>query len=108
MNFIHSEAVKRTENRSLQRLIMCVYLPGREIRKRLQKKKDGVCAARQCGHISHKASYLNHPTKQVQIFSEQLGRLAPLKAMECVCISIGMSVWDSTGRPFLPVCPPSE
>lgn len=43
-------------------------------------------AARQCGHILHKTSHLPHPTKGVLIFSEQLGRLAPLKAKVCVCL----------------------
>ncbi len=84
---------------------VCVYLPGREqeIRKRLREKER--CKTMQTYSTQNVFFTPSSETSPV-FFGEQLGRLAPLKAMACVCVSIGKSVWDSTDRPFLPVFPP--
>lgn len=72
VNFIHSEAVERGENRSLQCLIVCICWGGSKESERGFRKES---AARQCRRILHKTSYLHHATKRALIFGEQLGAL---------------------------------
>lgn len=91
VNFIHSEAPKCEENRSLQCLILCVCVcvsAGEGARN--QKDASERCQTMQ----AHSRQNILFRTKRALIFGRRTGRRAPLKS------SVGKSELDSTDRPF--------
>lgn len=86
MNFIHSEAVERGENRSLQCLIVCICWGGSKESERGFRRSE-----RRKTMQTHAAqNILFTPCNQKSAgFRRTIGSLAPLKAMSCLHWEVG-------------------